>query len=381
VITALVSHAAVALENTRLFREVQGERERSLQIVENMADGLLTVDAGRRVTGLNPAAECLLGRTGAEATGRLLCDLLSCGANACAGVCPTLEGLLAGTQNADQTWSPRASSESGRLLRLSVGNLNVPERGAVVLLHDVTREVELATFQREVLSTFAHELRSPLANISALAELVLDDAKGGDVPVSPKLLEMLGLQARRLANLSQRTLDAARLDAGAWRLEPRPLPLVMTVRAALQRWQETAPDRSLALTAPGENVWAWADEDAVALILDNLLDNAIKYAPRGSPLTVVLERGSPAVVCVALEDGGAPIPARERPLLFERFYRRDTSNGRKTYGYGLGLFIVRKLARAMGGDAWIEALDGTGNRFVFSLPVLEDHDEDPDRRG
>jgi two-component system sensor histidine kinase VicK len=83
---------------------------------------------------------------------------------------------------------------------------------------------------------------------------------------------------------------------------------------------------------------------------------------------------------VAVEDGGAAIPPAEFELLFEKFYRRERGHARSTYGYGLGLHIVRQLARAMGGDAWGESRDGAGNRFVFSLPVMEEEHEDPDRR-
>ena len=210
---------------------------------------------------------------------------------------------------------------------------------------------------------------------------MLEDASGGQVHLSPELLEMLGIQARRLANLSQRTLDAARLDAGAWQLEARPLALAAIARDALRRWEKAAPDRSFGLAAPAETMWAWGDEDAVGLILDNLLENAVKYSAQGGPLTVAVNQLSPAFVTIAVEDCGETIPPTERGLLFERFYRRERTDGRKTYGYGLGLYIVRKLSQAMGGDAWVEGMDGTGNRFVFSVPVLEDHGEDRDHRG
>lgn len=378
-IASLASHAAVALENTRLFRQIKSEREKSHQIVQNMADGVLTLDGERRVTSLNPAAERLLGSTQDGAIGRSLCELIDCEAAGCPDACSRLQRLLEGEQETDVNWRPRCSEQARKVLKLSVGRLLVPEGGAVVLLHDATREQELAQFQRDLLATFSHELRSPLANISALAEVALDD--GGTRPPSRELMEMLRVQSQRLANLSQRTLNVERLEAGAWPLEERPLAIAVLVREAVRRWERAAPARSFTLDASDKGLWVWGDEDAVGLILDNLLDNAVKYTRPGTAITVAVERSREGLVTVAVEDRGDTIPAMDRARLFERFYRREQHDARRTYGFGFGLYIVRQLAVSMAGDAWMEPADGGGNRFAFSLRSMEGADEDPHRGG
>jgi signal transduction histidine kinase/PAS domain-containing protein len=377
-VSALASHAAVAFENARLFRQVETEREKSQQIVENMADALLTLDPERRVRSVNPAAERVLGQPVAGLVGRALCDLLDCGLGLCGPSCGAIETMLSGASLSASTWRVRSPDVPPTILRLSCSPLALPEQGVVVLAHDITRDEELAQFQRDVISTFSHELRAPLANISALADVVLDDASG-EVALSRERLEMLRLQARRLANLSQRTLDVARLDAGAWQLESRPLPVNALARDAIRRWEGAAPGRTFTLAVPDGAVWAWGDEDAVSLLLDNLLENAVKYAPAGSPISVIVTSAPAGFVTLGVEDCGEPLPPGERMMLFQRFYRRESTTARTTYGYGLGLYIVRKLSQAMGGDAWVEPLDGQGNRFAFCVPAMEEHGQDPDR--
>lgn len=251
---------------------------------------------------------------------------------------------------------------------------------AAVALENVRlfREVQqLAQFQRDLLATFSHELRAPLANISALAEVALS---GGDNKLTPELLELLKTQSRRLANLSQRTLDVERLEVGAWPLEARPLAVGALAREAAQRWQGATPEREITVSGAEQAGWAWGDEDAAGLILDNLLENAIKHSAARAPICVALERRADQVT-VAVEDWGELIPVEQRERLFDRFYRRELTASRKTYGVGLGLYIARQLSQAMGGNAWVEPAGEAGNRFAFCLPAMEEVDENPGGRG
>ncbi len=378
-LTALAEHAATALANAHLFASVQSEREKSEQIVRTMSDGLLRLDADRQIASANPAAATLLGARERELKGDSICRALACETlSQCNAACPLQKLFGSGEAFDNHRWTlgdRRLLLAGAPLPREDDGEL-----GSVILLRDVTLQEQSAEFQRELLATFAHEFRGPLANLTALAEVLADDAATGTATIPRDRFEMLRAQAVRLATLSERTLDAARLEAGSWPLEPRPLPLVSRARAALERWQRAAPARQFALRAPAAPLWAWADEEVVDLLLDNLLDNANKYAPAGSAVSICVENGKGNTAVVAVEDGGAAIPPAEFELLFEKFYRRERGHARSTYGYGLGLHIVRQLARAMGGDAWGESRDGAGNRFVFSLPVMEEEHEDPDRR-
>ncbi len=370
-VTSLTNHAAVALENARLFAQVQAEREKSQQIVLNIADGVLTLNAERRLTSLNPAAERLIGREAGDALGQGLCELLDCGADACPGTCARLERLLAGADGQERGWRRRPNGETGPVLKLSAGPLLQPERGAVVLLHDVTREEELAQFQRELVATFSHELRSPLANIDAVADLLLAGREPEHNSRWREMLELLKQQSRRLAGLAERTLDVARLDDGRWRLEPRPLPAGRTGEDAIDRWRLALPGHHLCLEADPAAGWVWADEVAVNTVLDNLVDNAAKYSPAGTTITVQVQAADGDFVSFAVIDQGQGIAPEERTRVFQRFRRGNATDSQRVYGYGLGLYVSERLVQAMGGRIWVEPGPLGGSQFVFTLPVRE----------
>ena len=265
---------------------------------------------------------------------------------------------------------------------MSVGRLLVPERSAVVLLHDMTREEELAQFQRELVATFSHELRSPLSNINAVTDLLLGSGEPDKNGRWREMLDLLRQQSRRLAGLAERTLDVARLDDGKWRLEPRPLPAARTGQEALDRWQLALPGYVLCLEASPEAGWVWADEVAANTVLDNLFDNAAKYSPAGTSITLRVDKGPAGFVTFAVEDQGKGIAPEARAKVFQRFQRGNASDSRQVYGYGLGLYVADRLVQAMGGQIWVEGGREAGSRFVFTLPEMEERpDEAADRGG
>ncbi len=118
----------------------------------------------------------------------------------------------------------------------------------------------------------------------------------------------------------------------------------------------------------------WGDESAVQTVLDNLLENALKYAPAGSPVAVLVERQPEGVVGFTVLDRGPGIPEGEREHIFERFYRLDGGDAQRVYGHGLGLYLARRLVERMNGRIWVEARPGGGSRFAFTLPAFTGDD-------
>lgn len=298
------------------------------------------------------------------------------------GACPRLENLLEGVHGPDRTWRRRSDSADGPVVELNAGPLLLPERGAVLLLHDITHDEELAQFQRELVSTFSHELRSPLSNIDAVADLLLTGSEPEKTERWRELLDLLKQQSRRLAGLAERTLDVARLDDGRWRLEPRPLPAILTVQEAAGRWRVVLTGHTLNVEAGPQAGWVWADEVAVNTVLDNLIDNAAKYSPAGTTITIQVTEDEAGFVTFGVADQGPGIAPADRARVFQRFRRGDASDSQRVYGYGLGLYVAQRLVQAMGGRIWVEAAPHGGSRFVFTLPVRQgESSEAPDRRG
>lgn len=381
VLATLADHTAVALENAALLDAVRHERERAEQVIENIGDGLVTLDAAGRVTRMNPAAEQLTGWRAEDAQGQPAVELLrgrTDGAEdeAAHREPPGLVNLLTAPR-----WRLTALDGITRVLELNAAPLPPPESGIVLLLHDATAEEEMARFQREIVSTFSHELRAPLANIAAIAQLLLAAREPPLEGRARELAQMLQGQTRRLADMAERTLDLARIEAGERRLELRPLPAIHLVEAAIARWRVAAGGRVLHVAQPAVPLWAWADEEAVGSVLDTLIDNALKYTPGDAEIAVSVGATAEGEVVFAVQDCGPGIPPEIQARLFQRFSRGNASDSQVIYGYGLGLYAARLLVQSMGGTIRVESRSGVGSRFSFTLPSpqrFEDDDADFD---
>jgi two-component system phosphate regulon sensor histidine kinase PhoR len=164
----------------------------------------------------------------------------------------------------------------------------------------------------------------------------------------------------------------ARIEAGDEAFQPQRLPLAGVVQACVQRHGARALAGDLQLIAEppkdgADDIAAWADEEAVSQILDNLVDNALKYTPAKGVIAVRWRREDDTV-CLEVEDTGAGIPQHDLPRIFERFYRADKARSRELGGTGLGLAIVKHLVQAMRGGIEATSQLGKGTRFIVRLP-------------
>jgi len=161
-----------------------------------------------------------------------------------------------------------------------------------------------------------------------------------------------------------------RADAGTLNMDIRPLDLAELARARCENLSALAARRKVSLTVTGaESAWVAGDTDRLSQVLDNLLDNAIRYSPEGSTVTVEVRSGAAECQC-AVRDCGAGIPEKHLPFIFDRFYRADASRNRQTGGAGLGLAIVRALVLAQGGQISAESVEGQGTSIKFVLPLV-----------
>lgn len=380
-LSSLASHAAIALDNVRLFRQIEAEREKARLIVETVADGLLATDSSGRVISLNPAAERLTGWSTREASGQPICQILSC-PNGTAGHEPCrLCRCLRGEESLyDDQWVIRQRRGTQRVVSLSAVPLPSTEAasgGLVVRLRDITEEQELERLQRELIASFSHELRTPLAYISTVSELMLADSAEGSGR-GRELLNILIEQSKRLADFADKLLEASRLEARTWRLQIRPVPVALTVERLCQQWRSVAAYHRIVAQLPADPPWAWADENALETILNNLLDNAVKYSRRHTTITVQVEAREDGFVYVSVQDEGPGISPKHQDKVFERFYRVQAADDQKVYGYGLGLWVAKGLTEAMGGQIWVESQEGQYSRFTFTLPTMTGDEDGQD---
>ncbi|HEX3617196.1 MAG TPA: HAMP domain-containing sensor histidine kinase [Solirubrobacteraceae bacterium] len=224
--------------------------------------------------------------------------------------------------------------------------------------------------RRAFVATASHELRTPLASLEGMLELLADDFQGEepDLEDAAALLERARVQSRRLARLAADLLDLSRIDAEV-SLRSEPIELGELGRAVLAEFELPSAARgvTISLRDDGKPSWALADPGSVARIVRILLDNALRVAPEGSQIRVLVRSGSEPTLVVS--DEGPGVAQEERALIFERFKRGRETGGEA--GFGLGLAIGRELAQRMGGSLVLSDSDGPGATFTLRLAPTE----------
>jgi signal transduction histidine kinase len=225
---------------------------------------------------------------------------------------------------------------------------------------------QLSALKDEFVATVSHELRSPLVPLLVYSEAL---AQGGADPAeAPVLGAEMHRAATRMQRLVEDLLEINRLERGQVRLEPRAVDLAETIGLAARDLVGSAPTHPVALDLEPGLPPVWADEGRLLQVLANLLSNAVRYSPGGGPITIRARRDDDRVV-VSVSDRGIGIPADKLPRIFERFYRVENETTRTVRGTGLGLAICKRLIEAQGGTIWVEAQEGVGSTFSFTLPL------------
>jgi signal transduction histidine kinase len=223
--------------------------------------------------------------------------------------------------------------------------------------------------ERAFLLSVSHDLRTPLTSIRGYAEAIADGTvQGMDARV--RAAEVISSESRRLERLVADLLDLARLDAHQFSLYPSAIDARAVVSDAVDAFRPAAAELGIDLiTQPGDAVPAHADPQRLAQIVANLVENALKFATSRVEVRVEAEiRGDVGTVVLQVDDDGPGIAPTDLPRVFERLYTSRTAPGR-ALGTGIGLAIVRELARAMGGEAVVVPVDSVGTRFTVTVPA------------
>ncbi|OWK46537.1 sensor histidine kinase [Fimbriiglobus ruber] len=352
------------------FAQVDRDRKQLRTILSGMVEGVVALDNEMRVLFANERATQLLESAQDQIVGRKLWEVTrqravqQAAEKALAGAGPYREELD-WTGAADKSMVVYASRLPGP---------NSP--GAVMVLHDITEIRRLERLRQDFVANVSHELKTPLANIKSSVEVLLDGAAEDPVTRSMFLSE-IDIQAERLNALVADLLSLARIESGTAILEFEAVAVEDAVHACLDRHRTRAEVKGLSLSGVAlggcpPTLAVWADEEALAQILDNLVDNAIKYTPRAGRVTVRWE-ATAEQVSVEVDDTGIGIPERDVPRVFERFYRVDKARSREMGGTGLGLAIVKHMAQTMNGSVRVAASEvNKGTTFRVCLPRAAD---------
>jgi two-component system phosphate regulon sensor histidine kinase PhoR len=333
-------------------------------LLDSMIDGLIVLDANRRIALANRAAETMFGFSRQMIGGTLLEAVRHHEVAAVAARLATEPAIL--------DHELRLEGPPGRVLQVNAIALQDAAgtgAGAMLVFHDLTRLRELEGARQEFVANVSHELRTPLSVIKSAAETLLDGAKT-DAAALDRLLPIIDRHADRLTLLIDDLLLLAKLDSDRLVLRRQPAPL----RAAAQEVFEDLAPRARAREVRLENaipdgLVAHADPDRLRQVLSNLVDNGIKYGRTGGVLTVSASARPGGKVEVCVRDDGPGIPPEALARVFERFYRVDKARSREQGGTGLGLAIVKHAVQAHGGEVRVESEPGQGAAFYFTLPA------------
>jgi two-component system phosphate regulon sensor histidine kinase PhoR len=344
------------------FTQLAEDRQQLRMILSGMVEGVVALDAEQRILFANERALELLGLEPQTSKGRKLWEVVRR---------RPLQDVVQravsepGPCREELTWNhPTARSLTVHAARLP----GTPCRGAVLVLHDTSELRRLEALRRDFVANVSHELKTPLAVIKACVETLIEGAADDPEHRDP-FLGRIAEQAERLHSLILDLLSLARIEAGTEVFDFGPVPLGPLVTACLDRHRARADGRSQRLVAvpPADAVAVWADEDAIQEVLENLVDNALKYTPEGGHIAVTW-RASEGQAWLEVEDTGIGIPEQDLPRIFERFYRVDKARSRELGGTGLGLSIVKHLVQAMRGAVSATSRLGQGTTFRVQLP-------------
>jgi PAS domain S-box-containing protein len=249
-------------------------------------------------------------------------------------------------------------------------------RGALLLFRDVTDEQEAQRLKDTLLSTASHELRTPVTTIKGMTQLLLRMLERGETLPAEQLarrLRTIQREADRLALLGTDLADVARMKIGRLASNPEVQDLRPIVSACVTRQRERLGDRPrhrLELRQPSVPVLTRADATRLAQVLDNLIENAIKYSPEGGDVTVTTEVAD-STASVSVADQGIGIPEADLPKLGSPFFRASNASARNFIGMGLGLHLSRAILEAHGGALTIASREAKGTTVSLSLPLAE----------
>jgi signal transduction histidine kinase len=344
--------------------------------LRSLADGLAVINPAGRVAIWNARAEEFFGVSASERVGESDQDLYAAIAARTRDPAETLSQLLSAA--ADPAKQPTlefyVSAPRERAIETQWFGLDSPEgssRGYGVLFRDITREKELDQMKDQLLSTVSHELRTPLAAIKGFTTTLLREDVRWDEPTQRDFLKIIEEETDRLGELIDNLLDMSKIEAGVLRVDKEPTQLRNLVREAIDRARRRSEAHWFVVDLPAELPRVWSDSRRIRQVLNNLLENAIKYSPHGGQITVTAEvEGDYATVGVA--DSGPGIPPEFLDKIFQRFFQVDAANTRKTGGSGLGLSISKGIVEALGGKIWAESTPGRGSIFRFTLPLVKE---------
>ena len=344
------------------------EKNKTLAIITNFADGLLFFDERNNLTLINPTAEDFLDVEAMEVIGNSLLKKTSF--SKLEKVLDFLRG-----ESEKKVFRKELKLRENLIVEISTVKVERGEKkiGTLVTLHDITREKLVERLKTEFVSLSAHQLRTPLSAIKWTLKMILDGDMGEVNEEQKDLLRKTYESNERMINLINDLLNVTRIEEGRYVYKKKLVSLTDLVEEIVKNYKEEAKRRGInfKFNKTKEKLpKIKMDPDKVKLVITNLIDNAVRYTSEKGKVIVSLEKKENSIEFF-VEDSGIGVPEDQKERIFTKFFRASNAVRTETEGSGLGLFICKNIVEAHDGEVWFESEEGKGSRFYFSLPVKE----------
>ena len=373
-----IAQVAAGLRCGLKAQSLAKEQGRLAAIFQHSTEGILTVDNALRIIDFNPAMQRLTGWRESEVLGRFYFEVLRpkdrFGNDLGLEDSPILQAFTGQlVVNREMMLTARDGQRFAVAVTAScVRSTRGEPMNGILNVRDITRERQQEEQRSTFISVISHELQTPIAIIKGYAStLARSDAQS---QLNPQALHMrltaIEEEADRLNKLVGNLLYASRIQAGGLHMDIGPLDLGNLIEVVMRRLHAKSSGVAITADIPEQLPTVMADRDRIEEVLQNLLDNAIKYSPRERRITISAQATGEEVI-VSIRDVGMGISLREQEQIFDRFQRVGDPMAQATPGAGLGLYICRAIVEAHGGQIWVESTLHAGSTFSFSLPREE----------
>ena len=372
-LASAVNNLSVRVEESH--ESTESERRRLDSVLANMTDGVLATDRRGNVIIINETAASFLDLDENQAMGKSILDVLDIRKDY------SLRDLL---EKPDELILDFSSDDHSLILHAHFSLIQRESgfiSGLVCVLRDITEQQRIDQDRKQFVSNVSHELRTPLTSVRSYIE-ALHDGAWKDPKLAPKFLKVTQDETDRMIRMINDLLTLSRMDSGTQKMEVELVNINELFNYVLNRFdmilkKDEHPEKMYTIKRyfTKRDLWVDLDTDRFTQVLDNLMNNAIKYSPDGGVITCRLYETRNKVI-LSVSDQGLGIPRKDIPHIFDRFYRVDKARSRQQGGSGLGLAISKEVVEALHGQLWAESVEGKGSTFYIALPYEPLEEED-----
>jgi len=367
ILEILCRQAAIVIDNAKLYRQVQEERNIVDAIVQSATEGILVTDSKDRIISLNIAAKRIFG---------------------------IKEGMLELPQGIkDFVFTPllKEFSQQNRNMMVKEIDLSVPSKmtlriemaplrdisgekfGVVTMIHDITKRKEIDRMKTEFVSTVSHELRTPLTTMKEFISIMLDGIPGPVNEEQRNYLQIVKNNITRLTRIINNLLDISKIESGKVEFRKEKTSFAKIINQELPNFKTQAETKgiNLEVNIPVDLPDVFVDTDKIIQVLTNLVGNAVKFTPSDGTIRINVGRRGDFIQS-SVEDSGVGISKENLDKVFDKFTQLDRQPGTGEKGTGLGLTITRSILLLHRGKIWVESEIGLGTKFIFTLPVYKE---------